>query len=128
MHQWLTEEINHGSSIGIPQIAMSGFARVATLPKVWPRPATLDSVLQFCSRMLSVPMVSVLQPSENHWEIFDRLCRETDARGNKIPDAYLAAFAITRGGTFVTMDAGFSRFAGLVTFNPLDDQLPANPR
>ncbi|HZS00905.1 MAG TPA: PIN domain-containing protein [Chloroflexota bacterium] len=35
------------------------------------------------------------------------------ARGNLIPDAYLAALAIESGSEFITTDRDYARFAGL---------------
>ena len=52
-------------------------------------------------------------PGERHWQIFVRLCMESEARGNLIPDAYLAALAIESGSELITTDRDFSRFSGL---------------
>jgi uncharacterized protein len=41
------------------------------------------------------------------------LCRRTPARGNLIPDAYLAALAIESGSELVSTDRDYARFAGL---------------
>ncbi len=41
------------------------------------------------------------------------LCRQTPARGNLVPDAYLAALAIESGSEFITTDRDYARFAGL---------------
>ena len=42
------------------------------------------------------------------------------ARGNDVPDAYLAALAIEQGATWITTDRGFARFPGLRWRLPLD--------
>jgi hypothetical protein len=42
-----------------------------------------------------------------------QLCQTTKAKGNAIPDAYLAAMAMEAGGDWITTDGGFSRFPGL---------------
>jgi hypothetical protein len=54
-----------------------------------------------------------LRPGERHWSVFTRLCREPDARGILIPDAYLAALAIESGSQLVSTDRDFVRFADL---------------
>jgi predicted nucleic acid-binding protein len=41
------------------------------------------------------------------------LCRRSSARGNLVPDAYLAALAIESGCEWVTLDQGFGRFPEL---------------
>jgi len=61
----------------------------------------------------------VVAPGPRHWEIFDRVCRAGDARGNLVPDAYLAALAIESGSEWITVDRDFSRFPGLRWRHPL---------
>jgi predicted nucleic acid-binding protein len=58
---------------------------------------------------------------DRHWDIFAALCRKTRARGNHIPDAFLAALAIESGSEFVTADRGFARNPELRWRHPLDD-------
>jgi predicted nucleic acid-binding protein len=55
----------------------------------------------------------VIQPGERHWQIFNRLCIEADARGNLVPDAWFAALAIESGCEWITLDHDFARFPGL---------------
>jgi hypothetical protein len=58
-------------------------------------------------------------PGERHWGIFRRLCNEVGARGNLVPDAYLAALAIESGSEWVTTDRDYARFPGLRWRHPL---------
>jgi hypothetical protein len=62
----------------------------------------------------------VLSPGPRHWQIFTGLCAETGARGNLIPDAYLAALAIETGSEWITTDGDYRRFPGLRLRHPLD--------
>lgn len=50
---------------------------------------------------------------------FVRLCREAGAKGDLVPDAYLAALAIETGSEWVTTDRDFARFSGLCRRHPL---------
>jgi predicted nucleic acid-binding protein len=43
-----------------------------------------------------------------HWGIFVRLCEAAGAKGNLVPDAYLAALAIESGSDWITTDRAFS--------------------
>lgn len=54
-----------------------------------------------------------------HWGIFRALCADAGAKGNLVPDAYLAAMAIESGCEWVTTDRDFSRFSGLHWRYPL---------
>ena len=49
-----------------------------------------------------------------HWGIFVRLCEAAGAKGNLVPDAYLAALAIESGSDWITTDRAFSRFPDLL--------------
>jgi predicted nucleic acid-binding protein len=42
-----------------------------------------------------------------------RLCHETKATANHVPDAYLAALAIEHGCEWMTADREFARYPGL---------------
>jgi len=56
----------------------------------------------------------------SHWlGVFTNLCVAAGARGNLVPDAYLAALAIESGSQWITMDRDFSRFPGLRWRHPL---------
>lgn len=57
-----------------------------------------------------------------NWEIFTRLCRGSDVRGNLVPDAFLAALAIERGAALYSADRAFARFAGLRWHHPLEER------
>jgi toxin-antitoxin system PIN domain toxin len=95
-----------------PQV-LSAVVRIVTHPKVFKQPSSLEEVLGFCEVLLGQPHCVVVQPGDVHWDIFTRLCREADARGNLVPDAWLAAMAIEAGCEWVTLDRDFSRFPGL---------------
>ena len=58
-----------------------------------------------------------------HPKIFGKpstLCSTAAAKGNLVPDAYLAALAIEAGCEWITTDRDFSRFPGLRWRSPLD--------
>jgi hypothetical protein len=76
--------------------------RVATHPKVFARPSGLAETIEFCNFLLEQPHCVVIQPGEQHWSIFCRLCKEADARGNLAPDAWFAALAIESGCEWIT--------------------------
>ncbi len=61
-----------------------------------------------------------IEPSPRHWEIFERLCSEGNARGNLVKDAYLVALAIESGCEWITTDRDYARFPGLRWRHPLE--------
>jgi uncharacterized protein len=92
---------------------LSGFLRVVTHPRVFRIPTPLERALEFASALRDQPNAVAVSPGPRHWAIFERLCRDAAARGNLVPDAYLAALAIERGCEWVTLDRDYARFAGL---------------
>jgi predicted nucleic acid-binding protein len=50
----------------------------------------------------------------------DHLCATTEARGDHVPEAFLAARAIESNATWMTADRGFARYPGLRWAHPLD--------
>lgn len=107
-------------SYGVAEIVLGGFLRVVTHPKVFKQPTPLAQALAFCNALRSRPNASVLSPGQRHWQIFTGLCTEVGARGNLVPDAYLAAIAIETDSDWVTTDGDYRRFRGLRVRHPLD--------
>lgn len=110
---WLDSVVSGDSRYGISLQVLSGVVRVTTHPKVFRNPSALNEVLHYGEALLAQPHCVVVQPGEAHWRIFTRLCREADARGNLVPDAWFAAIAIEAGCEWVTLDRDYSRFPGL---------------
>ena len=110
---WLTSVLASDEAYGMSELVLSGFVRVVTHPAVFNPPSSLADALAFASEVLSPEHAVPVVPGPRHWEIFTRLCREADARGNLVPDAYLAALAIESGSEWITTDGDYARFAGL---------------
>lgn len=100
-------------------MVLSGFLRVVTHARIFTPPAPIERALAFVEGLRKQNTAVNVSPGRRHWEIFARLCREADARGNLVPDAYLAALAIESGSELVTTDRDFSRFGGLRWRHPL---------
>ena len=65
------------------------------------------------------PCVRLINPTENHWQIFRTMLLEGQATANLVVDAHLAALAIEHGCTLYSTDSDFSRFPKLKWKNPL---------
>lgn len=105
--------------MGVSELVLSGFVRVATHPRIFSPPAAIDQALAFATAVRTQPNAVLLAPGSRHWEIFERLCMIANAKGNLVADAYLAALAIESGSELITTDRDFSRFAGLRWRHPL---------
>lgn len=82
-------------------------------------PAPIEQALAFADALRDQPTAVLLGPGPRHWGIFERLCLEAGAKGNLVPDAYLAALAIESGAELITTDRDFARFPGLRWRHPL---------
>ena len=114
--------MNGTEPFALAEPVWSGFVRITTNQRLLQKPVSLERSLAFVERMRSSPMCRPLAPGARHWEIFQRLCRETNALANNIPDAYLAALAMEADCEWITTDAGFGRYAGLKCRHPLNGQ------
>lgn len=117
---WLEEALNGPSPFGLSDLVVSGFLRVVTHPRAFMRPTDLPTALTFAEGLRERPNRVRIDPGPKHWTIFTSLCSSTGARGNRVPDAYLAALAIESGSEWVTTDRGFARYPDLRWRHPLD--------
>jgi toxin-antitoxin system PIN domain toxin len=121
INAWLNRALRASAGVAVTDLALSGCLRVITHPKVFKKPTPISQALEFIEDFRAREEVRILAPSSGHWDIFTRLCRQGDATGNLIPDAFHAALAMEYGCEWVTLDRGFSRFPGLHWRHPLDE-------
>lgn len=117
---WLDSVVNGDRAYGVADLVLSGFLRVVTHPRVFNPPSSLSAALEFATQLRSQPQSVLVSPGSRHWDIFTRLCRAVGAKGNLIPDAYLAALVIESGSEWITTDRDYSRFPGLRWRHPLE--------
>jgi uncharacterized protein len=110
---WLESVLASDQAYGMSELVLSGFVRVVTHPKIFSPPSSIEAALAFASEVLSPEHAVPVVPGPRHWEIFSKLCRDADARGNLVADAYLAALAIESGSEWFSTDGDFARFPGL---------------
>ncbi len=110
---WLDHVIMGDARFGISPLVLSAVVRVTTNPRSYHAPSTLEDAFGFCEDIRGQPHCQIVEPGERHWEIFRRLCIESDIRGPRVTDAWLAALAIEWGCEWITLDRDFARFPGL---------------
>ena len=118
--RWLERLIQGEETYGITDFVVSGFLRVVTHPRIFSPPSDIGSAIEFASQVRNQPNCVQIFPGPRHWSIFTRLCQQANARGNLVPDAYLAALAIESGSVWVSADRDYSRFPGLKWRHPLE--------
>lgn len=117
--EWLENVVNSERPFALADIAASGFLRIVTNPRIYVRPSALETAVAFIDGLAERQTCVPVAAGPRHWQILSALLRSSDARGNLVPDAHLAAIAIEHGATIATRDRGFSRFPDLPWLDPL---------
>ena len=110
---WWENTLNGDESVALPWIVLLGYLRVATNPRIFPRPLTLDAALTRLDVWLAWDNVHIAREKDEHWEVLRELLAASGMAGNLTTDAQLAALAICHDATLVTFDTDFARFKGL---------------
>jgi uncharacterized protein len=111
--RWLDDVVLGETRFGLSPLALGALIRVTTNRRAYSEPSTLDEAFGFCDDLLAQPHCQIVEPGERHWDIFRRLCIETNTRGPTVTDAWYAALAIEWGCEWVTLDRDYARFPGL---------------
>jgi len=116
---WWDAQLSGSEHVCLSWPVLSGFVRIATNARVHRRPMTVQEATDRIQSWLDQPCVRIVAPTERHWEIFRGLLRESNAVGNLVYDAHLAALAVEHNCELHSSDQDFSRFRGLKWKNPL---------
>jgi uncharacterized protein len=110
---WLVDLVTSHTRFGLSPLALAAVIRITTNPRAYRTPSAVEEAFSFCENLLGQPHCTVVEPGERHWEIFKRLCIETDTRAARVTDAWFAALAIEWGCEWITLDRDYARFPGL---------------
>jgi toxin-antitoxin system PIN domain toxin len=110
---WIDGVINGLEPFGISPQALASVVRIATHRQIYAAPSPVSDVLAFCDMILRRDYCVTIQPGPRHWQIFAGLCRDVQASGNLVSDAWFAALAIEAGCEWITTDRDYARFPGL---------------
>ena len=119
---WLEHVLAGSARVGLPWTSSLAFVRLVTNPRVFTRPASMDSAWGQVRSWMQARPAWVPVPSDDHATHLERCLTTKGLRANDVPDAHLAALAIEHGLRLATTDAGFRRFDGLESFDPTDGQ------
>jgi toxin-antitoxin system PIN domain toxin len=116
---WLTGIVAGGDELALVDHCLAGMVRIVTNPRIVADPAPTAHALSFVARLRGAARARSLTSTPATWETLAELA-DTDpgVKGNLVPDAYLAALAISHGCRLATADRGFARFPHLDHFDP----------
>lgn len=116
---WLNTARARGEELLLPDSVLLGFLRIVTSQRVYEAPAPMDRAVAFTSALRRGRGARTVEDLGSVWSAFDRLIADDrQIKGNLVPDAYIAAIAISHKARVASRDRGFSRFPGLSWFDP----------
>ncbi|HTW52609.1 MAG TPA: TA system VapC family ribonuclease toxin [Stellaceae bacterium] len=116
---WLDGQLSGASPVGLPWESLAAFLRIVTNPRFYSGAVSTARAWQQVQEWLANDAAWIPLPTERHALILGKLLSAAGVRANLVPDAHLAALAISHGLILCSADAGFARFPGLRWTNPL---------
>src|SRR6266850_6013106 len=114
----LTELAEGRAPWAIPWPCVYEFLRVVTHSRVFAPPVPLEIAVHDLGQILASPTLVLLAETERHAEVMMAVVKESEAAGNLLQDAHIAALCIEHGvSELLTGDRDFSRFP-LRVLNP----------
>jgi uncharacterized protein len=117
--EWWDARLSESAPVCLCWTVLSAFVRIGTNARVFEHPLSLDQAITRVQSWIDQPCVQLVQPTERHWAVFQKMLRDGQASANLVSDAHLAALAIEHGCELVSTDSDFSRFPGIRWRNPL---------
>lgn len=73
---WLEQVLNGDESFGLSDLVVSSFVRIATSPRIFNSPSTLDQAFTFAEQLRSNENCVAVNPGPRHWGIFQNLGKQ----------------------------------------------------
>ena len=114
----LTEQLAGSGTVGFSWIALLGFARIATNPRIMRMPATSEAVFDVIDGWLGQPGAMIVHPTSSHSAVMRKLLSALGTAANLVNDAHIAAIALEYRATVCAFDTDFERFPGVTRIEP----------
>lgn len=108
---WLDRSLVGTETVAFTWLTVVGFVRIATSPRIFEDPLSLDDATEQARRWLGAPAARVVEPGSDHLRTIARLLEPTGTAGNLVSDAHLAAVALANRAVVVTFDNDVDRFS-----------------
>jgi hypothetical protein len=116
-HKIALKELEQIAKKNIPLVLSSvittGFIRITTNPRIYSKPSSLSKAFQFINFLTTFPNFRWIEASDNHWNLFKELTKESGLSGSKLTDVLIASIAKENGCEIITFDKDFKRFDNL---------------
>jgi toxin-antitoxin system PIN domain toxin len=116
---WWDTQLSGSEAVALCWPVLTAFIRIGTNARLHKRPLTLKEAIERVQSWIDQPCVRIIQASEQHWELFQKMLRVGNATANLVSDARLAALAVEHNCVLHSTDTDFARFRGLKWKNPI---------
>lgn len=116
---WLEGVFNGAQRVGLPWSSLIAFLRIATHPRIYREPLSINDAWKLVDRWLGAPASWIPLPTESHSDVLRDLIHSHQPHADLMPDAHLAALALEHGLTVYSADSDFARFSNVSWENPL---------
>jgi toxin-antitoxin system PIN domain toxin len=116
---WLEEQLSGTETLAFTWAVLLAFVRLATNPRVFKAPLTLEASLELVDGWFEQPPATVVHPTDRHTALLRELLAPLGTAANLTSDAHLAALSIEHGAELCSADADFARFPRVRWVNPL---------
>ncbi|MBI2377164.1 MAG: type II toxin-antitoxin system VapC family toxin [Deltaproteobacteria bacterium] len=116
--RWWQDLMNGDREVGLTAPTTFGFVRIATNPRIFTSPMSVEGALALVESWLECPPVRFLVPGPEYLQVAFRMLRAVGSAANLTTDVQIAAFALEVQGEVHSSDTDFGRFPGLRWFNP----------
>jgi toxin-antitoxin system PIN domain toxin len=116
---WWDDRLSGADPVCFCWPVLKAFLRIGTNPRLHQRPLTLQEACDRVQSWLEQPCARLIQPTDQHWVLFQKMLKEGNAVGNLVSDAHLAALAVEHNCVLQSTDTDFARFRSLKWENPI---------
>jgi toxin-antitoxin system PIN domain toxin len=116
---WWDKQLSGSDAVALCWPVVTAFIRIGTNARLHKRPLTLKEAVECVQSWIDQPCVRIIQASEQHWALFQKMLRVGNATANLVSDARLAALAVEHNCVLHSTDTDFARFRGLKWKNPI---------
>lgn len=98
---------------------ISGFLRIATNSRLWESPLTIRQAIEIVDSWLALDNTHIVGLEKKTWPLYAKTLIESQASGNLVMDAHIAAAAASCGAMVATTDRDFLRFSDVRVTEPI---------
>lgn len=113
IRRWMDTVEASAERFVVPTVVWTSFLRLATSRRPFPVATPLVEAFAFLEAVRAHPLHLSLEPGAQHLALLRRLCEESDATGDLVADAVIAAIALEHGCAVASLDRDFARFPSI---------------